>query len=103
MSASNKRFFAWFLAVALVIGAVVSGFASAHPDGLEYVAETSGFINTAKEHAVGSGPLADYGVQGVDNARISGGLAGIIGSVVTLVIAGGLAWGLRRRGTPRES
>ena len=43
------------------------------------------------------GPLADYGTKGVDDERLSGGLAGVIGTVVVLVLAGGLALVVRRR------
>lgn len=95
---TSKRFFLIFGAVALLIAAVVSGFASANPDGLEYVAEKVGFLHSADEHATGDGPLADYAVKGVDNGRLSCGLAGVIGALVTLLIAGGLAMALRRRG-----
>lgn len=95
---TSKRFFLTFAVVALLIAAVVSGFASSNPDGLEYVAEKVGFLHSADEHATGDGPLADYAVKGVDNARFSGGLAGVIGALVTLLVAGGLAMALRRRG-----
>ena len=44
-----------------------------------------------------SGPLADYGVSGVEDARLSGGLAGVVGVLVTLLLAGGLARAVRRR------
>ena len=36
-------------------------------------------------------------MTGVEDARLSGGLAGIIGVLVTLLLAGGLAWLLSRR------
>ncbi|MEZ5260340.1 MAG: PDGLE domain-containing protein [Acidimicrobiales bacterium] len=83
------------LAVALVLAGIVSFYASSSPDGLEKVAEDKGFIDTATQHATGDGPLADYGVSGVDNERLSGGLAGVIGVGLTVVIAGGLFLGLR--------
>ena len=41
--------------------------------------------------------MADYAVKGVDSPRLAGGLAGVIGILVTLVIAGGLAFAVRRR------
>jgi len=85
--------------VALLLAGVVSLYASANPDGLEYVAEQTGFLDTADEHAAADSPLADYGVAGVDDARVSGGLAGIIGAVVVLLLAGGLAFAVRRRGS----
>ena len=92
-----------FLGVALVIAGGLSFYASGHPDGLEFVAESTGFLDTAKDSAAAGSPLADYGVSGVENARLSGGLAGIIGVLVTLLLAGGLAWVLRRRRTGDDS
>lgn len=94
---SNRRFFAALLVVALLIAGGVSYYASSQPDGLEYVAGSTGFEATAKEHATGSGPLADYGVKGVANDRLSGGLAGVIGVGLTLLIAGSVTWLVRRR------
>jgi cobalt/nickel transport protein len=86
------------LLVALLLGGVVSYYASSHPDGLEYVAEQTGLSDSAEDHAAGDGPLADYAVEGVDDQRLSGGLAGVVGVVVTLLLAGGLALVVRRRG-----
>jgi hypothetical protein len=84
--------------VALLLAGVVSFYASSHPDGLEYVAERTGFIDSADDHAAGDGPFADYATKGVDDARLSGGLAGIVGTLVVLVVAGGLGFAVRRRG-----
>ena len=83
--------------VALLLAGVVSYYASSHPDGLEYVAGKAGFLDSASDHGAADGPLADYGTKGVDNARLSGGLAGVIGTVVVLLVAGGLALVVRRR------
>lgn len=96
---SNRRFLLLLGAVALLVAGVVSSYASSHPDGLERVAESTGFIDTAEESANADGPLADYGVKGIDDERLSGGLAGVIGVGVTLLAAGGLGLLLRRRGT----
>lgn len=90
------------LVVALLIGGVASYYASSHPDGLEYVAGKVGFLDTAEDHAAADGPMADYAVKGVDDPRLAGGLAGVIGILVTLAIAGGLALAVRRRG-PQDS
>ena len=98
----NRRFYLIFLTVALLIAGFLSYYASSHPDGLEYVAHATGFAKTAGDHATAGSPFADYGVSGVKNARLSGGLAGVIGVGVTLLVAGGLAFLLRRR-TPQES
>ena len=87
------------LLVALVLAGVVSVYASSHPDGLEYVAGRTGFLDTADDHAAGDRPFADYATKGVDDARLSGGLAGVVGTVVVLVIAGGIGFAVRRRGS----
>jgi cobalt/nickel transport system permease protein len=74
------------VAVTLLIAGVVSLFASAHPDGLEFVGEKLGFGEAAKDSAVAGSPLADYGVSGIGNGQVSGALAGIIGVLVTIAV-----------------
>ncbi|QKE84788.1 PDGLE domain-containing protein [Arthrobacter sp. NEB 688] len=95
---STRRLVVVGLAVCLVIAGVVSFYASSHPDGLEHVAATLGFEGVARDSAAAGSPLADYGVQGVDDARLSGGLAGVIGAVVTGLVMFGLVMVVRRRG-----
>lgn len=82
--------------LALLLAAVVSFYASGSPDGLERVAENLGFAGTAGEHAAGDSPLADYGVSGIGDARLSGGLAGVIGVCVVGIVMYGLTRLLRR-------
>jgi cobalt/nickel transport system permease protein/cobalt/nickel transport protein len=96
---STRRFFAVALVVSLLVAGVASYYASSHPDGLEYVAEQTGFIDAAEDSATADSPLADYQTSGVDDARISGGLAGVIGVVVMLLLSTGLFWLVRRRRT----
>ena len=84
------------LAVCLVLAGVVSLYASSSPDGLEFVAERLGFADSVSEHTAAGSPLADYGVSGVGNARLSGGLAGVVGVLVTAALAFGLMRLLRR-------
>lgn len=85
------------LLVALVIAGVGSYYASSSPDGLEWSAEKEGFLDTAEDSATADSPLADYAVSGVDDGRLSGGLAGVVGVAVTLALAGGIALLVRRR------
>ncbi|WP_199485322.1 PDGLE domain-containing protein [Actinomadura craniellae] len=94
---STKRFFAAFLLVALIVAGFVSFYASGDPDGLSKVAEDRGFAAKEKEHSLSGSPLGDYGVKGVDDERLSGGLAGVIGVGLTLAVGGGLFWLVRRR------
>ena len=84
------------LVLSLVLAGGVSYYASSQPDGLEKVAGDIGFLDSAKESAVEDGPLAGYGVPGVDNERISGGLAGVIGVASTAAVSFGLFYALRR-------
>jgi hypothetical protein len=85
------------LAVTAILAVVVSGVASSSPDGLERVAEDEGFIDEAEDHDLAGSPVADYGVEGVDNARLSTGLAGLIGITITFAVGYGLFALVRRR------
>jgi len=103
------RFYVGFLVVALLVAGGLSYFASSAPDGLDTVAlngcqtlRTAGgeeltgecIARNAADHATAGSPLADYSLFGGDGTV---GPAGIIGVLVTLVVAGGLFWLLRRR------
>ena len=57
------------LIVALGLAFFVSPLASSSPDGLNKVAIDKGFSDTQKDHALADGPLAGYGVKGVDDER----------------------------------
>ena len=105
------RFHIGFLLVALAIAGGLSYFASSDPDGLDTVAlqgceavetaageELTGecIAQNATDPATAGSPLADYSLVGSDGTV---GVAGVIGVLVTLILAGGLFWLLRRRGT----
>ncbi|MEU5888595.1 energy-coupling factor ABC transporter permease [Streptomyces sp. NPDC047461] len=96
---SHRRVWLAGLATSLALAGVVSFYASADPDGLEKVAADKGIDAKAEDHAAADSPLADYGVKDVDNARLSGGLAGVIGVGVTVVAGSGIFWAVRRRRT----
>ena len=98
----RKTFLAVGLLVALLIAGVASFYASGHPDGLEYVAGQTGFLDTAADSPTSDSPFDDYSTQGVDNARLSSGIAGVTGTLLVLVLGGGLFWALRRR-TPEPA
>ncbi len=70
------------LAVALVL-VLLAPFASGHPDGLEWVAETSGFLDTARSapYAI----LPDYTVPFLGQTSLSTIAAGVVG---VLLVAG---------------
>ncbi|MFD8882445.1 energy-coupling factor ABC transporter permease [Streptomyces erythrochromogenes] len=94
---STKKVWATGLVTALVLAGFVSFYASANPDGLEKVAADKGIDEKVEEHAAADSPLADYSVKDVDDARLSGGLAGVIGVGVTVVAGTGIFWAVRRR------
>ncbi|MFF3244306.1 energy-coupling factor ABC transporter permease [Streptomyces sp. NPDC002870] len=96
---SPKKVWATGLVTALVLAGFVSFYASASPDGLERVATDQGIDEKVEEHAAAGSPLADYGVKDVSNARISGGLAGVIGVGATVVVGSGVFYVVRRRRT----
>ncbi len=87
---NDKKLLIAGFAVSLFIAGFASYYASSSPDGLEKVAEDIGFIETAKENTNADTTLADYGVKGVDNERLSTGTAGVIGVLATAGVSTGL-------------
>jgi hypothetical protein len=85
------------LVVCLVLAGVVSFYASSSPDGLESVAGTHGFLDTARQHASSGSPFAHYATRGIHDARLSGGVAGVVGVLVVGVLAFALFRVLGRR------
>lgn len=115
-SQPRRWFWIAFAVVTLVIAGGVSYLASSSPDGLdsatlqgcEVITTADGeeltgecIAQHADEHALAGSPLADYAVGGRDG---TGGLAGILGVVVTVAIAGGAFWLIARsRAKPKSS
>jgi cobalt/nickel transport protein len=86
-SSNFRLFLLGGLLVTAGLALFVSGFASSSPDGLEKVAGDKGFLQTARDHLFADGPLADYAVKGIDNQRLSTGVSGLIGVLVTFGVA----------------
>jgi cobalt/nickel transport protein len=98
----SRTFFLAGLVVALLIAGVGSFYASGHADGLEYVAEQVGFLDRAEDSTAADGPFANYSTRGVNDERVGGGLAGVVGSLLVLAVAFGLFRALRRRDASDE-
>ncbi len=90
------------IVVIALTGIVLSQFASSNPDGLEYVAEEEGFVDTAEDHTLGDAPLADYGENLDQDASTATAIAGLVGVAVTALLAVGLFW-LARSRTPEPA
>jgi len=73
--------------IALLL-AVLSPLASSHPDGLEWVAEQHGFIETAKEALYNIIP--DYTMPGISDPAIATIVAGILGAIIVFGVAYGI-------------
>jgi len=101
-SFSAKKTLLFFAALTLVAGGLLSLFASSNPDGLEWAMEkTAGKAlpeRSTPVHEAASGVveatafMPDYAFT--DNPQRSGATAaaGIAGSLITLVFAGGTGW-----------
>ena len=111
----NRLFWAGFLIVTLLTAGGLSHLASSSPDGLDsatlqgcQLTEQDGaevltgqcIAQQAREHALADAPLADYSVRGIAG---SGGIAGVVGVVVTLALAGGVFWVIGRSSAKRKS
>ena len=79
-----------------VVAMVVSQFAAPDPDGLERVAEDTGFIETAEDSPLSGSIFADYATAGIENEQVSLAVAGAAGTAVTLLVGLGLASTVRR-------
>jgi cobalt/nickel transport system permease protein len=84
------------LAVACALAFFVSPEASTAPDGLDRVAVDKGLDRKERAHALDDLPTAGYTVEGVDDNRLSTGLAGLVGVGVTFAAGAGLVFIVRR-------
>ncbi len=83
------------LAVTVIFATVVSQFAVDNPDGLERVAQDTGFVSSGQDHSLSSSVFADYATTGVANETLSLAIAGLTGIVITLAVAYGLFRAIR--------
>lgn len=81
----------WLVGLAIALGmALLSPLASSYPDGLEWVAEQSGFIETALDAPYQIIP--DYTFPGIDSPEAATIAAGIVGTL----LVGGVAFLIAR-------
>lgn len=94
---STRTFTLAALSAALLVACGLSLFASGHPDGLEFVAQSLGFMREARDTAASGSPLAGYSVVGVASPWLSAAIAGALGCAVTFGSAVLLGSAARRR------
>ena len=83
---SRRAFLAVGLVAAVLVAAAALLWASAHPDGLEFVSREHGFADRSSSPARRGGPAWSLG-----------------GLFLVALIGGALFWGLRRRGSRDEA
>ena len=83
--------------LSLIFAAVISQFAVDEPDGLERVAEDTGFLSAGADHGLADSIFADYATTGISNETLSLAVAGIVGTLVTLAVAAGIFLAMRER------
>jgi hypothetical protein len=105
MSRQTRNFLIAGLAVSLLMGGVISYWASSNPDGLERVAADKGFLHKATENDTQKGlaVIPDYEVPGVKHDFLKVSLAGIIGTVLCFGLALLVGWLVKRRGKERTA
>lgn len=91
----------WLAGLLLAFGlAIGSPLASAHPDGLEWVAVQGGFLESAREPLYNLIP--DYLFPGISNQALATVLAGVIGVLIVLIVASTIAYTQRARQTSKS-
>lgn len=85
------------LLIALFLAGILSPFASVLPDGLERVAVNLGFLKLGEgKHLFGS-PMGDYALSGLRNRYLSTASAGVVGTLVVLMLIYGLTLVFKRQ------
>lgn len=88
----------WVIGLVFALAlAVASPLASAHPDGLEWVAEQKGFLEAARGSMYNLIP--DYLFPGISNEAVATILAGILGALIVFGVALALAYSRSKRQT----
>lgn len=97
MSPYNRNTLIVGIAAAIVIGGVVSYFASALPDGLEKTQEDMAAAEvTHAPVAPPPSPFAEYSLKGIPEGFVANAAAGVAGSLLVLGILLGVGHLLRR-------
>ncbi|RKY32070.1 MAG: hypothetical protein DRP74_03460 [Candidatus Omnitrophota bacterium] len=94
----NKKEILFGIIVALLLGGLISLFASSWPDGLERVAEDKEFLEKAEVQPLVASPIPDYSWPGLKNEKIAASLAGVIGVLIMFVLGQTIGNLLKKKG-----
>lgn len=87
-TSSRGRLGRWWwvagIAIAALVVVILAPLASSDPDGLERVAEDTGFIEQAEN--VFAGLLGDYAIPGLDDPWMSTVLSGLLGVAIVVTV-----------------
>ena len=78
----GRRWWIIGIVISVLIVVVLAPRASSDPDGLERVAQDTGFIGQAEN--VVTGLLGDYAIPGLDDPAVSTVLSGLLGLAIIL-------------------
>jgi len=96
---SSKKLFLIGLLVSFLVAGFFSFYASSQPDGLQKATAEQGLDLTVVDSANAESSLANYGVAGIENERLSGFLGGAIGVAVVGIAGTGIYFWVR---TPKS-
>mgnify|MGYP000930070200 CR=1 FL=1 len=97
-----RNFIIGALIVSVLLALFLSPFASKCPDGLEKVAEDKKFLSSGEGQEKWKAPLPDYTLPGLKHEGLSTSLAGVIGTLITFLLAIILAFLLKKRGKEQK-
>lgn len=100
----DDKYWVYGLLAALVIGGVISLFASTYPDGMEKVAiDTFGGESKMEELTSGkevvNSPMPDYMMPGIENETLAASLAAVTGVLIMFVFVVVIGKILKKRKT----
>ena len=96
---SSKKLFLIGLLVSFLVAGFFSFYSSSQPDGLEKATAEQGLDLTVVDSANADSSLANYGVAGIENERLSGFPGGAIGVAVVGIAGTGIYFWVR---TPKS-
>ncbi len=85
--------------VSFLVAGFFSFYSSSQPDGLQKATAEQGLDLTVVDSANADSSLANYGVAGIENERLSGFLGGAIGVAVVGIAGTGIYFWVR---TPKS-